>query len=98
MCWDVSTRGNEWNVDDGEELYCIVNVGKLVIHSGASLDVRGNVFSFVCQELEKREDDIKNCDWKVGKDKELPSFDIGLLPTPFSYTLQNRLKMHGKDG
>ncbi len=98
-CWDVSARGSEWGVDDGEELYCIVNVGRLILNPGASLAVRGNVFIFVCQELIKREG-AKSPDWMGESYPEggLPPFDIGILPTPFSYTQGKMDRIEGEDG
>lgn len=49
--WDVSVRGSVWGLDDMEELYVTVNVCRLIIEPGASLIVRGNVFSLLCQEI-----------------------------------------------
>jgi hypothetical protein len=49
--WDVSVRGGCWGLDEMEELYVAVNVGSLVLELGASLVVRGNVFSLLCQEV-----------------------------------------------
>lgn len=68
--WDVSVRGEAWDLDDMEELYVTVNVGRLVIEPGGSLVVRGNVFSLLCQQVIHRT--------KAG------AFEIGILPTPFS--------------
>lgn len=100
-CWDVSTRGSDWNVDDAEELYCIVNVGRLILHPGASLIVRGNVFILVCQELVKRENPksrhTKRKEEQLGRG-DIPLFDIGIFPTPFSYTQGNIAKITGDDG
>lgn len=98
-CWDVSARGSEWGVDDGEELYCIVNVGRLIVNPGASLAVRGNVFILVCQELVKREG-AEAPDWmgEPYREGKLPSFDIGILPTPFSYTQGNMARIEGEAG
>ena len=76
--WDVSVRGEDWGVDDVEELYVIVNVGVLVMEPGASLIVRGNVFSLVCQRLVRNGPAPENV--VPGPD----NFDIGILPTPFS--------------
>lgn len=70
--WDVSVRGEAWDLDDMEELYVTVNIGRLVIEPGASLVVRGNVFSLLCQEV-----------IHLAKAKE-GAFQIGILPTPFS--------------
>lgn len=70
--WDVSVRAEVWELDEKEELYVTVNVGTLVIEPGASLIVRGNIFSLLCQEI-----------IHLG-DPEASAFQIGILPTPFS--------------
>lgn len=70
--WEVSVRGEAWGLDDMEELYVTVNVGTLVIEDGASLIVRGNVFSLLCQEIIHP--------GSIRAD----AFQIGILPTPFS--------------
>lgn len=70
--WDVSVRGEAWGLDDMEELYVTVNVGRLVIEPGGSLVVRGNVFSLLCQEVIHR------------GNAPTSAFQIGILPTPFS--------------
>ena len=75
--WDVSVRGDVWGLDDMEELYVTVNVGKLIIEPGASLVVRGNVFSLLCQHIIQGE--------TAGGDRS--GFQIGILPTPFSVDL-----------
>jgi len=69
-CWDVSVRGDIWGLDDMEELYVVLNIGRLELEPGARLIVRGNVFVMICQELivhEPRAD-----------------YQIGILPTPHS--------------
>lgn len=70
--WDVSVRGSVWGLDDMEELYVTVNVGRLILEPGAALIVRGNVFSLLCQEIVACEN------------TEDGAFHIGILPTPFS--------------
>lgn len=70
--WDVSVRGSAWGLDDMEELYVTVNVGRLIIEPGAALIVRGNVFSLLCQEV------------VAGENTAAEPFHIGILPTPFS--------------
>ncbi len=45
--WDVSTCGEDWGVDALEELYVLLNVGRLEVEPGAAILVQGNVFSFV---------------------------------------------------
>jgi hypothetical protein len=54
--WDVSVRGDIWDLDSMEELYCAVNVGTLVLERGASLAIRGNAFLLLCQEVIAAED------------------------------------------
>jgi hypothetical protein len=49
--WDASVRGSVWGIDDLEELYSVLNVGRLILERGATLAIQGNVFSFLCQEL-----------------------------------------------
>lgn len=70
--WDVSVRGADFGFDEMEEVYTMLNVGTLVIEKGGRLVVRGNVFSFLCQQL-------VCADAETYKD-----FQVGILPTPFS--------------
>ena len=49
--WDVSVRAGQWGLDDIEELYTLVNVGRLTLERDAELRVQGNVFVVLCQEL-----------------------------------------------
>ncbi|HUB77127.1 MAG TPA: hypothetical protein VL977_08715 [Solirubrobacteraceae bacterium] len=67
--FDVSVRGERWGLDHLEELYVVANLGQLVLEDRASLVMRGNVFSLVCQRFARR--------------GQPPGFDIGILPTPF---------------
>ncbi len=82
--WDVSVRGDVWGLDDMEELYVVVNVGRLVLEPGAALIVRGNVFVLACDEIEIREP--ARHDWQ-----------IGILPTPHSVDYGDG-PMRGADG
>jgi hypothetical protein len=86
--WDVSVRGSAWGIDDMEELYVTLNVGRLIIEPGAALIVRGNVFSLLCQELVHQES------------AEEGAFQIGILPTPFSvdFGYGSLHGTHGTDG
>jgi hypothetical protein len=68
--WDLSLRGDRWKCDDRDELYTSVSVGRLILHAGAQVIVRGNILSLLCQEY--------IC---LGEPAE---FQIGILPTPFS--------------
>ena len=49
--WDVTVGPEEWGVDEREEFYNIVNVGRLVLGDGASVVARGNAWTLICQEL-----------------------------------------------
>ena len=49
--WDVTVGPEEWGVDEREEFYNIVNVGRLVLGDGASVVVQGNAWTLICQEL-----------------------------------------------
>lgn len=89
--WDVSVRGAVWGLDDMEELYVTVNIGRLVIEEGGALVIRGNVFSLLCQE-------VVHCAESAGN-----LFQIGILPTPFSADfghgpLQGAHGVHGISG
>ena len=81
--WDVSVRGDVWGLDDMEELYVVVNVGRLVLEPGAALAVRGNVFVLGCDLIEVRE---PRGPWQ-----------IGILPTPHSVDFRDG-PMRGADG
>jgi hypothetical protein len=70
--WDVSVRGEHWGIDDLEELYVTVNVGELIIEPGASIIIRGNVFSLCCERLTCK------------AEAPFGAYHIGILPTPFS--------------
>ena len=72
--WDLSVRGEQWGLDDREELYVILNIGTLTIEPGASLIIRGNLFFLLCQELIH----------EGNKTEKNEHFQIGILPTPFS--------------
>ncbi|MBV9762797.1 MAG: hypothetical protein JO340_19720 [Acidobacteriaceae bacterium] len=49
--WDVTVRAAHWGLDDLEELYSVLNVGRLILEPGAALVIQGNVFTFLCQHL-----------------------------------------------
>jgi len=83
--WDVSVRGDVWGIDDMEELYVTVNVGRLIVEPGAALIVRGNVFSLLCQEIVAYENTQED------------AFHIGILPTPFSVDFGHG-PLHGTHG
>lgn len=85
--WDLSVRGGVWGLDDMEELYVTANVGTLIIEPGASLVVRGNVFSLLCQEVIHQ--------GSHGDDRE--AYQVGILPTPFSVDF-GRGPLHGAHG
>lgn len=77
--WDISVRGAEWGIDDLEELYTTINVGRLILEPGARITVQGNVCSMLIQELI-----IMPPTNGMQQD-----FHIGILPTPFSVDLKH---------
>ncbi|MBL8228234.1 MAG: hypothetical protein JNL98_07145 [Bryobacterales bacterium] len=81
--WDVSVRGEAWGLDDSHDLYVIVNAGTVILERGASIAVRGNVLSLLCQRL-------------IVEDEGSP-YHIGILPTPFSVDLRGG-PLHGPPG
>lgn len=91
--WDISVRGAEWGIDDLEELYTTINVGRLILEPGARITVQGNVCSMLIQELI-----IMPHATGIRQD-----FHIGILPTPFSVDLKHGPMdgahgMHGSNG
>lgn len=71
--WDLSVRGSFWGLGDLEELYVLLNVGHLQLAPGARVVIRGNVFSFHCQELTHH-----------AAPGYANNYQVGILPTPFS--------------
>jgi len=72
VCLDFSAFADDFGLPLGDDLLCSVNIGTLVLEEGASICVRGNLFSFLCQKLVKK------------GNGEHP--DIQILPTRFSYS------------
>ncbi len=70
--WDVTLSPSEWSADQREEMYNIVNVGRLILETNAAVVVRGNAFCLTCQELVKT--DISG-----------QAYDIGILGTPHGF-------------
>ncbi|RDL47319.1 hypothetical protein BLJAPNOD_06159 [Ensifer sp. M14] len=73
--FDVSATADEWGVGQREELYTLLNIGKLTLHTGARIVVLGNVFSLLVQEMNV-----------VGGNQpckiDVNNHHIGILPTP----------------
>lgn len=63
--------GDVWGLDGMEKLYVTVNVGRLVLHPGASVGVRGNVLSPLCQQ------------YVCLAEPDADSYQVGILPTLF---------------
>lgn len=78
--WDISVRGAQWGIDDLEELYTTINVGRLILEPGARITVQGNVCSMLIQEL------VVLPGVTAGMQQD---FHIGILPTPFSVDLKH---------
>lgn len=87
--WDVTATALEWGRDTQDEIYTILNVGRLVFEEGSHLIIRGNVFSFLCQEMIIH-----------GKRTTNEAYQIGILPTPFSVDFKGGELdgCHGKNG
>lgn len=81
--WDLSVRGETWGLDDSHDLYVIVNAGTVILERDASVAVRGNVLSLLCQRL------------IVEDEGSTPH--IRILPTPFSVDLRGG-PLHGPPG
>lgn len=85
--WDVTATGERWGIKREREVYNILNIGRLKIEVGGKLQVRGNVFSLLCQELIVESDGSQSNE----------DYHIGILPTPFPVDLRNG-PFHGEDG
>jgi len=70
--WDITMHPEEWGVDEKEEMYNIVNIGKLNLEKNAIVIVRGNALILTCQEL-------------IKKVASINEFDIGILGTPHGF-------------
>lgn len=88
--WDITLHPREWGADQLEEMYNIVNIGRLTIETNAAVIVRGNALIFTCQEL-------------IKKGALAKEFDIGILSTPHGFgiragTFDGVRGKRGKDG
>jgi hypothetical protein len=88
--WDITVTPREWGVDEREELYNIVNLGRLILKENASVAVRGNALTFTCQEL-------------ICEGNSAQEYDIGVLGTShgFGYrrgAFDGERGADGKDG
>ena len=70
-CWDLSVRGDRWDLDDRDDILSIVNVGELVLARGATVVVRGNPLILSVQRLV-----IEDVGGPAG-------YHLAVLPTPF---------------
>lgn len=71
-CYDFSALADDFDLPLGDDLFCSVSIGTLTLEEGASVCVKGNLFSLACQKLIKK------------GNSETP--DILILPTMFSYS------------
>jgi hypothetical protein len=70
--WDVSVRGEHWELDDRDDVISVVNIGELRIGPGANVLVRGNLLILAIQRL-------------ICEPRDLVSpYHLAILPTPFS--------------
>jgi hypothetical protein len=67
-----------------DELYSIVNIGRLILEPGARVVSRGNILLLTCQEL-----------IKLGNSSQ--RYDIGIMPTPYGFGGVGR-GMNGRSG
>ena len=70
--WDLSVRGEHWELDDRDDILNVVNIAELRIGREASILVRGNLLILVIQRL--------ICE---PRDSATP-YHLAILPTPFS--------------
>ena len=82
--WDVTLHPSEFGVDEKEEMYNILNVGRLILQGNASVLVRGNAFVFTCQQI-------------VKEGASGSEYDIGILGTPHGFGMRRGL-FDGRDG
>jgi hypothetical protein len=70
--WDLSVRGDYWDLDERDDIVNVVNVGELSVETGASVIVRGNLLVLSIQRLvcEPRHDAVPH--------------HFAILPTPYS--------------
>ena len=86
QCLDFTAVGDDFDLSLGDDLICCVNIGTLTLEEGASICVRGNLFSLTCQKI------IKNGNG---------TSDINILPTSFSYSSGYTVfkeEFNGEDG
>ena len=83
--WDLSVRGEHWELDDRDDIISVVNIGELRIGRGASVLVRGNLLILAIQRL-------------ICEPRDLASpYHLAILPTPFS--VDPRIgSLHGAPG
>lgn len=82
--WDITVSPQEWQVHQLEEMYNIVNVGKLILEGDAQVVVHGNTLTFTCQKLIKRNSQNK-------------PYDIGILASPHGFGTRSG-EFDGKHG
>jgi hypothetical protein len=69
--WDLSVRGEHWNLDDRDDIMNVVNVGGLRIEPGAAVVVRGNLLILIVARL--------TCE----PGESAAPYQLAILPTPF---------------
>jgi hypothetical protein len=77
-CWDLSVRGEHWDLDDRDDIMNVVNIGSLRLAPGAIVTVRGNLLILIVQRL--------ICDGDSDGDSDgdgAAGCQLAILPTPF---------------
>ena len=82
--WDITLNREEWSVHEREEMYNIVNIGRLTLEKNARIVVRGDILVFICQELVKEH--VSSLD-----------YDFGVLGTPHGFGSRYG-DFHGRHG
>jgi hypothetical protein len=84
--WDLTVLASSWGTKDSVDVSTTVNVGELILEPGATITVKGNVFSLLCQRLVCMQPVTGN------------DYHIGLMPTPYSYDIKITNQIDGTDG
>ncbi len=83
-CWDFTAYPTDFGLERYDDLLCSVHIGKLILEEGASICIRGNLFSFYIDKV------IKKGHGTAG--------DIVILPTAYSYMTGFCGSFAGSDG
>ena len=90
--WDLTVEQQRVGIDERDDLFNVVNVGKLAIEPGGRVIVQGNLLVFGCQHLRHQ-----------AAARDAGDYQLGVLPTPHSLdrrvgALDGRAGLRGADG